>query len=372
MGNLGDTATLYKREMLIFKSHLRTNIIRSIIFPLIIIGVFGNLGASAFGIKVAVVNYAGNPSSLSFINSLQSNQLAYIETITGQSEALKLLSDGKVTAVVVILPSFPEQSNGNPPVKIYYSNLDVASSGAVVPFLQSKAESFGSAASTAQKSAQQPQGSVSISPLYGTTSNYKVFIMGGIFAMVAGFGTIFGSGMSIITDKQLGNMKSFLISPINNISIVMSKILAGFTQTLLYVILALMIGLLFGASVAMGPVGILWIIVLGGMIGLGFAGITVILASRIEKVEVYTILAQVLVLPMWFLSGAFFPTTGLPSFLQPFVAANPMTYATNGIRDVMMIGYFPATHILLDMGVLGAFVVVGIALSLVFFKSYVD
>lgn len=371
MGNLEDTITLYKREMLIFKSHLRTNIIRSIIFPFVIIFFFGSIGSSTFGVKVAVVNYANNQQSFSFINSLSTNQLVSVESITTESNALQMLSKGTVTAVVVILPSFPKASNGNPGVDLYYSNSNFVATGTVVPFIQQAAQEFESGTTPQAVQASQSE-SASIRPLYGTTSSYKDFLVGGIVGMVAAFGTVFGGGISIITDRQLGNLKSFLIAPINSISIVMSKILSGTTQSLLYIIVALAIGYLDGAGIAMGWVGLLWIMLLGTMISLGFAGITTVLASRIEKVEVYSIMANVIVLPLWFLSGAFFPSTSLPGFMQPIAAINPMTYATQGVRDVMMLGYYPLNTMMLDFAVLGAFVAIGIALSLLFFKTYVD
>jgi ABC-2 type transport system permease protein len=370
MGNIEDTLTLYKREMLIFKSHLRTNIIRSIMFPLIIILFLGSIGSSSFGIKVAIVNYANNPESFAFMNSLVSNRAVSIQSITTQTDALNMLSGGSITAVVVILPSFPKTSNGNPSIDIYYSNSNFAATGTAIPFIEQEAASFGSGSSS--QASQSANGNVSVRPLYGTASSYKVFLIGGIVGMVAAFGTVFGGGISIITDRQLGNLKSFLIAPINSISIVMSKILSGTTQSLLYIILALIIGLLDGASIAMGWVGLGWILLLGVLISLGFAGITTVIASRIEKVEVYAIVANIIVMPMWFLSGAFFPSTSLPTFMQPLATYNPMTYATQGVRDVMMIGYYPLSHMIIDLSALGAFVVVGILLSILLFKNYID
>jgi ABC-2 type transport system permease protein len=217
-----------------------------------------------------------------------------------------------------------------------------------------------------------PSSPTSLIPLYGTNSNYKVFLVGGIIAMVAAFGTVFGGGISIITDRQLGNLKSFLLAPINKLSIIMSKILSGTLQSMLYVVVAIAIGLLDGATIAMGPLGLLWILLIAGMISLGFSGVTTILASRINKVEVYSIVANVIVLPMWFLSGAFFPASSLPSFMRPLSTYNPMTYATQAVRDVMILGYFPANAILIDLSALLAFLVFGIVASVLLFKTHID
>ncbi len=363
-----DTLTLYKREMLIFKSHLRTNIIRSAMFPIIFIFFFGSIGSSSINVNVAVVNYANNPQSLSFINSLTSSRTMSITSLTTQTDALNQLSEGKITAVIVILPSFPKMSAGNPAVDVYYSTSNFEAVQAVLPAIQQAAGSFDSNILANQRS----YGNTSLRPLYGTTSSYVVFLVGGILSMTVAFGMTFGTGMSLITDRQLGNLKSFLISPISKDSIVLSKILAGATEALLYIAITLIVGSLDGVGIAMGLAGLAWIVIIGIMVAIGFAGISTILASRIGKVEVYTIVAQTIVMPLWFLSGAFFPTTSFPSFMQPIIMVDPLTYATQGIRNVMMLGYYPLAQIALDLGVMTAFMAFGIIGSILLFKSYTD
>ncbi|MGC8537486.1 MAG: ABC transporter permease [Candidatus Micrarchaeia archaeon] len=374
---LSDTYALFKREMLIFRSNLRTNIIRSMIFPLVLILFFGNLGSTTHGVNVAIVNYANNQQSHSLINALSSQRTLSIVGITSQTNALSMLQRESVDAVIVILPSFPSASGGAPSVDVYYSDSDAQAVRAILPFIQTQAQAYGGSVGA---HINAPTGSISdphsnpasLIPLYGTNSNYKVFLVGGIIAMVAAFGTVFGGGISIITDRQLGNLKSFLLAPINKLSIIMSKILSGTLQSMLYVVVAVVIGLLDGATIAMGPLGLLWILLIAGMISLGFSGVTTILASRINKVEVYSIVANVIVLPMWFLSGAFFPASSLPSFMRPLSTYNPMTYATQAVRDVMILGYFPANAILIDMSALLAFLAFGIVASILLFKTHID
>lgn len=369
MGVMEDSMTLYRREMLIFKSHLRTNIIRSAMFPIIFIFFFGAIGSTSFGINVAVVNYANNQQSTAFINSLTTSRVAAITAITTQTDALAMLSSGTVSAVIVILPTFPKTSSGNPAVDVYYSNSNFEATQSIIPFIEQQASSFNTAV---QASAVAAAGNTSARLLYGTTSNYTVFLVAGIICMTVAFGMTFGTGMSLITDRQLGNLKSFMISPISKDSIVLSKIMAGATEALLYIAITLIIGAIDGVGIAMGFVGLLWIIAIGIMVAIGFAGISTILASRIEKVEVYTIVAQVIVMPLWFLSGAFFPATSFPSFMQPIVTVDPLTYATQGIRNVMMLGYYPVGQIALDMAVLLGFMAFGIIGSILLFKNYTD
>ncbi len=68
-----DTISLLRREMIIYMAHIRTNVIRALIFPFILIIIFSNLGnQAAVGISTVVVNYAGNAAAASLLNSLQS------------------------------------------------------------------------------------------------------------------------------------------------------------------------------------------------------------------------------------------------------------------------------------------------------------
>ena len=358
-----DSLTIYKREMLIFKSKLRTNIIRSIIFPLVLIIMLGNLGnTSNITTNVAVVNYALNAKAYSFIQSLESNHNLKIVNITTETEAMNELRLGKVTDVIIVPESFA-QLGDKPNLYIYYSSGS-SDLGDSLQIIDSVAREFGVNSNVTPVSDIR---SVS-NPSYGASASYKTFLVGGIIVMVAVFGSIFGGGMSIITDRQLGNLKSFLITPISKMSIIIGKILSGTTQATIYGIIAIIIGVLDGATILMGFYGIIIILALIILVSLGFSALTIILASRISKVEVYSILANAITLPLWFISGAFFPTSSLPSWLQPVSAVDPLTYAANGIRYIMMDGYYPMSTMVLDFSVLIVFSLVLIYLSFKMFS----
>ena len=355
--------------MLVFKSNLRTNIIRSLMFPLIIILFFGNLGTSVSNVPVAVVNLANNQISTQFINALQGQNMINILTLTNQETALSLLQNGEVTAIITIAPTFPQNQNGNPSVYVYYSNSQFSTVSAILPFIEGTASNFGSAI---QQKQQQTAPIVSSNPTTGASSNYRDFIIASVIIMATAFGSIFGSGFSIIVDRQLGTIKSFLVAPINKDAILLGKLLAGTVQSLLYGILALCLGFVFGAGIAMGVIGFLWIIALIFFVSLSFNAIALIVASRIKTVELYAIVAQAITLPTWFLSGAFFPASSFPAFIQPFSIGDPLTYATSGIRDVMLSGYFPLSHIVTDFSIMIIFSLIIVILSFRLFKSTID
>ncbi len=116
---ISDIFNLYKREMIIFRANIFSNIIRSIIFPLVLIVFLGGIGNTIFHISVAIVNYADNPQSFQFISQLQSNNVLSIKTITSQNIAMNMLHSSNVSLVIVILPTFP---NGSQNIDVYYNN----------------------------------------------------------------------------------------------------------------------------------------------------------------------------------------------------------------------------------------------------------
>lgn len=369
-----DTLTLFKREMIIYKNNIRSNIGRAVIFPLIFLLIFGSLSNNfVYHIPVAVVNYANNPQSLKLISALTAQGDFTISTVTNEQQALSMLRDGSVVMTIIILPSYPNPINGHSSIQSYYSNSNFASAGSAVASLEAIVGSQSkSALEPVQLAAAPKPAQVSINIAYGIKSNYFNFLAGGIIVMVAGFGAIFGGGISIITDKGLGNLKSFLISPISKNAIVFSKILYGTTTSVISGAAAMLMAILFGAGIAMGTIGILWILVLVILVSLGFSSLTVVLASRINKIEIYQIAAQVIVLPLWILSGGLLPTSSLPNWAAAIAAYDPMTYASNGIRSVMISGYFPIGQVAVDLIALSLFTVITVIIAIILFKSKID
>ncbi len=372
MSFLGDTYVLFKREMLVFKSKIRTNIARSVTFPLVLILLLGNIGNVVMHAPVSVVDYAHTPAATAFISDMQSQHALSVINITDQATAISEIKSGRAVLAVVLLPGFPGQNNGNPSIDLYYVSSQVTSSAAAIQTVESLAQSFGAVVSrdpAAATSPAAPATAFQALPLSGSGGSYKDFLIGGILIMVAAFSSVFGGGMSIISDRALGNIKAFLVAPINKNAIVLSRIFSGTVQSMFSGFIALGIGLADGATIAMGMVGVLWIAFFILLVSLGFSGLTILIASRINKVEIYTIIAQTITLPLWFLSGAFFPTTSLPSWIYPLSVVNPLTYAANGIRAVMMTGSFPMATAALDVAVMGIFAIVTLGLGFRVFKK---
>ncbi len=382
MGIIQESATLFKRELFIIRANLRTNIMRSLIFPLVIIVFFGNIGTSVRNVPIAVVNYANNQQSLQFLNLLQAQQTLNILSATNEQNALSMLQLGNVQLVVVILPNFPSTNPSAPGVQVYYSNTQPTVISAVLPKIVSDAQHFGGVAtatslgqsqgSSPAQPVQRTTSQVASNALYSTTSNYLTFLTGGLLAMVVVFSALFGGGVAYLSDKQLGIIKAFLITPINKNAIVISRMLSGALQGLISAVMALVIGMLFGVTLAMGWAAVIYIVVVTVLVGLGFGALSMVVASKVSRVDAYTIFAQAVGLPLWFISGGITPISSLPSWLVPVSAIDPLTYATDINRAVIMQGFISASQLITDMGVLIAFTLVLALLAFKTFKPTID
>ncbi len=369
---LQDMFTIFKREMIIFKANARSNLMRSIIFPLVILVFFGNIGNGTFNSPVAVTNLANNPQSINFINALGKDNSLTVKGVVPESTGLQMLQKGTVSALIVILPNFPSSAQQDS-VYVYYSNSNLNTIGESVSYITSIASEFdahvGSSSALGLDEPSPPSSQVALVSTSAVSISYLDFLVGGVLAMVAAFGTVFGGGVSLITDRQLGNLKMFLVTPISKAAVILGKTLYSTTAAVIYVAVALIIATLMGAKIAMGIAGLAWIIAIIVLISLGLSGVALILANKIKKFEVYTIIANALVLPLWFLSGAFFPPSADPAWMQLISNIDPLTYAVNGIRYVMLDGYFPVNAILTDFGVMIAFAVIAVIIAIKTFKK---
>ncbi len=361
MSLLGDTHTLLLREMLIFKKNMVANTMRSLIFPLLFIILLGSFGSTPKNVPVAIVNLDNGPGALSFINQLEAGGSISILSQTNQQEAMSLLSQGQVAGVVVIPSGFSQSHGTGTGVYIYLDNSQPQSASVISARVNAIAAQFGSATSTSGVP-------VVTNYVYGASSNYISFVVGGLLVMVAAFGAVFTAGFTLLSDRELGNLKAFLTTPINRFAVLLSKILYGTFQSFFSALIGFVIGLLYGATVAAGVVGsveMIWIIFL---VGFGFSALAMCFASIARQVQNYAMMAQSTVMPLAFLGGAFVPVTLLPAFLLPLVAVNPLTYAVNAVRDVMIKGFLPLSTLVYTSIIMLIFTGVMMGLALFFFS----
>jgi len=162
--------------------------------------------------------------------------------------------------------------------------------------------------------------------------SFKAFIYPGVLAMSVMFTAIF-SAASIVWDREFGFLREMLVAPVSRSAIVIGKIFGGATiATFQGIIMLALAGL---ADVPYNPV--LLLTLAGELFLLAFTltSFGVMMAARITQFQAFMALTQMLVMPLFFLSGALYPLTGLPAWLSVLTRIDPLTYVVGPMRHAV-------------------------------------
>ncbi len=159
--------------------------------------------------------------------------------------------------------------------------------------------------------------------------SYMQFIFPGILVMTVLFRSIFSS-ISIIWDREFGVLKELLVSPVSRKTFVFAKITSGgIISTLQAVIMLAFIPFL---GIHPSPYALLLIIVSIYMISCSIVAFGIVIASRMTSFEGFNSIINLLVQPMFFVSGALYPIKKFPLFLKLITFINPITYSVDILK----------------------------------------
>ena len=163
--------------------------------------------------------------------------------------------------------------------------------------------------------------------------NFAQFMFPGIIGMSVLMSS-FMAGVSVVWDREFGFLKEVLVAPISRASVTVGKTLGAATVALPQGIIILLFAPLIGVSLSVGTMFAVLPLMLLLAVTMGSLG--VLLATRIRSMEAFQAVTQMLLFPMVFLSGVFFPVQGLPVWMDVLVKINPVTYGIAPIRQVML------------------------------------
>jgi len=204
--------------------------------------------------------------------------------------------------------------------------------------------------------------------LPGLTGDYIYFLAPGIVAMAILFSSMF-TGISVLWDKQFGFLQEVLVAPISRFSIILGRTLGGATTALIqgFIILLVTIGLRIQIS---SIPGLLLTIVFMVLISFTAVGFGLVIASKMEDFQGFQLIMNLLIMPLFFLSTAFFPIagTGLPDFVVTLSFANPLFYMVDGVRGSLT-GMNNVLHPLADLAIVFVICIVILGLGSYFFSK---
>lgn len=166
-------------------------------------------------------------------------------------------------------------------------------------------------------------------------ANYGAYLFPGIIMLIALFAAIF-STISVIDDRKSGFMQGVLTSPAPRSSIVWSKMLAGTTIAVLQSVVFMVLLPFTGLSLTWEGIG-LSVLILAAT-GMTLTGLGFLISWSMSSTQGFHAIMNLLLIPMWLLSGAFFPPEGTAAWLGWIIRLNPLYYVNTLFQRAFFFG----------------------------------
>jgi ABC-2 type transport system permease protein len=159
------------------------------------------------------------------------------------------------------------------------------------------------------------------------------FIYPGIIAMTVLMNSVM-SGLSVVWDREFGFLKEILVAPLSRSGIVLGKALGGAAVAIMQAIVMLVLAPILGVSLSLMMVIKLIPTLL--VISVSLSGLGILVASRMRSQQGFQMIVQIIIMPLIFLSGVFFPVNNVPVWLEVISKINPLTYGVDAIRQLFL------------------------------------
>lgn len=174
--------------------------------------------------------------------------------------------------------------------------------------------------------------SFSVGTLGAPAGGYLEYFYPGTLALILLFTAIF-STISVIEDRHEGFLQGVMVAPVPRVAIALGKILGGTTLALLQAALFLLLAPLGNADISLATLPLLFLVL--AVFAFALTGLGFVLAWMLDSTQGFHAIMNLLLFPMWLLSGAVFPADGAASWVRAAMLANPMTYGVAALRTVL-------------------------------------
>ena len=169
--------------------------------------------------------------------------------------------------------------------------------------------------------------------------DFKQFIFPGILGMAVLFTSIFSS-VSIVWDREFGFLKEVMVAPVSRTSVALGKVAGGSTVAMFQGILMLSFAPILGIKLTVGQLAALIGLML--LLAAVMTSLGILIAARQRTMEGFHMIMNFILLPLFFLSGAFFPLQGVPLWMEWVSKIDPVTYGIDPLRSVALRESLPA------------------------------
>jgi ABC-2 type transport system permease protein len=178
--------------------------------------------------------------------------------------------------------------------------------------------------------------------------NYVQFVAPGIISMTVLFSSVF-SGVGLLWDRQFGFLKETLVAPVPRLQIMLGRTLGAATTACIQGLLVAVVCLIAGfrpVDWTAVPVAAVFLVMIASL----FAALGTAIGSVLENIQGFQLIMNFLVMPIFFLSGALYPLSNLPTLLGIVTRLDPLAYGVDGLRTTLIgVSHF---GLAMDAGVL--------------------
>lgn len=167
----------------------------------------------------------------------------------------------------------------------------------------------------------------------GTTINYIQFMYPGIIGQTV-LTTSLMSGLSIIWEREFGFLRELMVAPLSRSGIIMGKAIGTSLMAVAQGMIMLILAPLVGVSLNLQTILLLAPLLL--VLSIALSGFGLFIGSRMRSQQGFQMVMQILIFPLIFLSGVFFPLTNVPVWMEVLSKINPLTYGIDAIRQLFL------------------------------------
>lgn len=308
----------------------RTAVFFSFFLPLVIMLIFGvlNFGEAA-ELDVGLTDEAQNSSSQALHSAL--GQTSGLVIHSGSlTDELAALAEGDRAAVLRIPAGWklvPPGSSGYQPLSAFTSQA-LAGEGQTAVLLVNAV--VAQALVSVDGGSSEPL--VVVEEVAGRNLGYIDFLVPGILGLTVMQLGVFSVAFGFVQLKQTGTLRRLFATPTSPSYFLAAQVSSRLVIALIQVLILLGVGLLFGVQLVGSVAVVLALAVLGSVV---FLGIGFGVAGWAKNENQAAPVANLISLPMMFLSGSFFPREAMPEFLQEVTRLLPLTYLNNALRAVI-------------------------------------
>lgn len=325
---MNTTLTLTRVSLLMFLRN-RQALFFTLFMPLTIMVIFGLIGFDRVPtFSVGIIQGAPNTQTAQLISHIKTFPVLEVED-GSRTALMKKLTDGNLVAVLDIPDTFIEPAASAPQTLTMYGNEgQQAQVQTVASLLSQYLDKTSLALAHAPTYFTLKQETVNARNL-----KYIDFLLPGLIAMSVMQMAVFSVAFVFVQYKEKGVLKRLAATPMRPEQFVAANIVTRLLVSLVQTAIFILVGIFVLKAHIVGSYLLVTLCVLLGalmFLGLGFA-----VSGVAKTVDTVPALANLLVFPMLFLGGTFFPLSSMPSWLQKFAQLLPLTHFSGALRDVM-------------------------------------